>query len=344
MDGALGQGPVHLISRNGSAHVPAGTDPLAGCLPAKLLGRSAGGLVEQLARLEYGMHDDGEFPCHRDSGALEADTLAKPESPVPQCTLSRATGQDDARCFIQKASYLVVAAPGDVPIVIYLPRLVSARRQTEPCTDRSRGSEVAWIFDRGSKGSCGDNSDARDRHDQLACFALTRITDQASRKAGGMRADAAPSVATLGQILLAAGDPQGAMAAYQRAIDCSAQEQKLSAAGATGAKILDPFWYLVPYAKAAIAAGRLEEAEVALGRAGPAIKVADPGFFAIGNEGLYWLETGNLLLARGETAEARKAWMSSQQSLSQAVSGDRREGDWQEGLAEVNASLAATPQ
>lgn len=46
VDGAFVQCPMHLISRNGSAHVPAGTNPLAACLPAKLLRRSAGGLVK----------------------------------------------------------------------------------------------------------------------------------------------------------------------------------------------------------------------------------------------------------------------------------------------------------
>ncbi len=185
---------MHPIRRNGSAHVPAGTDPLAGCLPAKLLGRSAGGLVEQLALFKHGMHHDGEFPCHRDSGALEADTLAKPESPVPQRTLGGATGQDDARCFIQKASYLVVAAPGDMAIVVDLPRLISARRKAEPCTDGSRRVEVGWIFHGRCKGSCGDDTDARDRHEQLARLALTCIADQASRQFGCAHTYAAPSL------------------------------------------------------------------------------------------------------------------------------------------------------
>jgi hypothetical protein len=46
VDGALGTKPVHPIKRNGSAHVPAGTDSLANCSPAKLLHRRASGLVE----------------------------------------------------------------------------------------------------------------------------------------------------------------------------------------------------------------------------------------------------------------------------------------------------------
>jgi hypothetical protein len=46
VDGALGKKPVHPIKRNGSAHVPAGTDPLADCSPAKLLRWRASGLVE----------------------------------------------------------------------------------------------------------------------------------------------------------------------------------------------------------------------------------------------------------------------------------------------------------
>lgn len=48
VDGASGQRPMHPISRNGPAHVPAGTSPLAGCLPAKLLCWGAGGPVKQL--------------------------------------------------------------------------------------------------------------------------------------------------------------------------------------------------------------------------------------------------------------------------------------------------------
>lgn len=127
------------------------------------------------------MHHDGEFPRHRNGGALEADALAKLEAPVSQGTLSRATGQDDAGRFVQKVSYLVVAAPGDVSVVVHLAGLVSARRQAEPGTDGSRRSKVAWIFDRGCEGGRGDDTDAWDRHEQLASLALSRIADQALR-------------------------------------------------------------------------------------------------------------------------------------------------------------------
>jgi hypothetical protein len=46
VDGALGKKPVHPIKRNGSAHVPAGTDSLANRAPAKLLRWRASGLIE----------------------------------------------------------------------------------------------------------------------------------------------------------------------------------------------------------------------------------------------------------------------------------------------------------
>jgi hypothetical protein len=140
------------------------------------------------------MHHDGELPRHRDGGALEADAFAKLEAPVSQGTLSRAAGQDDAGRFIQKVSYLVIATSGDVPVVVNLTGLVSARRQAEPSTDGSRRSEVARIFDHADEGGCRNDTDVWDRHQQLAGLALTRIADQPSRSLGGAHSYAAPSL------------------------------------------------------------------------------------------------------------------------------------------------------
>ena len=83
------------------------------------------------------MHHDGELTRHRDGGALEADALSELKAPVSQGALRRATGQDDARRFVQKISYLAIATSGDVPVVVNLTGLVSARGQAKPGADRS---------------------------------------------------------------------------------------------------------------------------------------------------------------------------------------------------------------
>ena len=82
VDGAFGRSPMHLISRNGSAHVTAGTELLGACSTRYFLCGCAGSLVEQLSRFQHCMHDHGELACHRDGGALEADALSQFEPPV----------------------------------------------------------------------------------------------------------------------------------------------------------------------------------------------------------------------------------------------------------------------
>jgi hypothetical protein len=47
VDGAIGRSPVHPIKRNGSAHAPAGTGSLDGCLPTKLLYQGSEVLTHQ---------------------------------------------------------------------------------------------------------------------------------------------------------------------------------------------------------------------------------------------------------------------------------------------------------
>jgi hypothetical protein len=47
VDGAIGRRPVHPIKRNGSAHAPAGTGSLEGCLPTKLLDQRSEMLTNQ---------------------------------------------------------------------------------------------------------------------------------------------------------------------------------------------------------------------------------------------------------------------------------------------------------
>jgi len=158
-------------------------------------------------------------------------------------------------------------------------------------------------------------------------------------------ASAAGSALTLGRILLAAGDPLGAMSAFQGALESTLLEQKISAATSQEGQVApEPYWVLIPYAKAAILAGKTDEAASALDRARAGIQMAEPTPYSIGYEGLYWLETGNMLTARGQAAEAGKALQSAQQSLAQAVTVDRGNSEWKAALEELNAKLAAAPR
>lgn len=158
-------------------------------------------------------------------------------------------------------------------------------------------------------------------------------------------AAAASSASTLGRALLAACDPAAAMTAYQLALDTYSLGEKLEVAQSeTKREIAVPFWTLIRYARAAILAGQIDQAAIALDNARSAIQSAEPRPFVIGNEGLYWLEKGNLLMVRGEGAEARKAWLSAQSSLAQAVSVDRDDPSWQAELKVVNGKLSAVPQ
>ena len=182
MDGELGISPVHPMKRNGSAHVPAGTGSLVGCLPTKLLRGSDDLPVEHLSGFQHGMHDDDKLPCHRDGCALEADALSERQAPFSQGAFSCASGQDHAGRFEENASDLVVAASGDIAVVVDLTGLVSSSGQAEPGADRTRRLEVRRIFDCGGEGRGSDDADAGDRHEQLAGLALARIIDQPSGK------------------------------------------------------------------------------------------------------------------------------------------------------------------
>jgi hypothetical protein len=126
VDGAIGRSPVHPIKRNGSAHVPAGTGSLFGCSPTKLLRGSDDLPVEQLSGFQHGMHDDGKFSRHCNGSMLEADPLSELQAPFSQGAFSSASGQDHAGRFEEKASDLVVAASGDMAVVVDLTGLVSS--------------------------------------------------------------------------------------------------------------------------------------------------------------------------------------------------------------------------
>ena len=94
---------VHPNTRNGSAHVPAGTSQRAQRLSA-ILNRSSGGSdasVEEGAGLEHRVHDNGELPRHSNGCPFEADPLSQFEAPSPQMAVGRAAGQDDG-CRLKK--------------------------------------------------------------------------------------------------------------------------------------------------------------------------------------------------------------------------------------------------
>jgi len=71
----------------------------------------------------------------------------------------------------------MIAASGDMTIVVDLSGLVSSCGQAEPGADRTRRSEVGRIFNCGGKGRCGDDTDTWDRHEQLAGLALACVRD-----------------------------------------------------------------------------------------------------------------------------------------------------------------------
>ena len=89
-------------------------------------GDGAGGPVEQFAGFQHRVHDDGELARHGDGGALEADPLPQLQPPGAQVALGRAAGQDDRGRFVEQTSQLVVAAPGDMAVIVDLARTGSA--------------------------------------------------------------------------------------------------------------------------------------------------------------------------------------------------------------------------
>ena len=91
--------------------------------------------VEELAGPQRGVHDDGEFPGHRNGGTLEADPLLELEPPCPERALGRGPGQDDGCGLVEEPAEVRVAASRDVAIVVDLARLVAPCGQPESGAD-----------------------------------------------------------------------------------------------------------------------------------------------------------------------------------------------------------------
>lgn len=143
VDGALGRcrcilssGMVQPMSRQGRVRSPAACRQ--SCYDdAPMVMSNSSPEPEPEPELEHGMHHDRELPRHGDGGTLKADAFAKLQAPVSQRTLSRAAGQDDAGRFVQEISYLVIATPGDMSIVVLLTCWVPSGGQPVPGTDVS---------------------------------------------------------------------------------------------------------------------------------------------------------------------------------------------------------------
>ena len=82
-------------SRQGRLVTPSGAVELVDQAAAAVLVNSSHGT-------QHCMHDDREFSRDGDSGALEADLLAKLHSPVAQITIGVAAGQDDDSRLVQE--------------------------------------------------------------------------------------------------------------------------------------------------------------------------------------------------------------------------------------------------
>ena len=103
--------------------------------------------VECLARLEHGVHDDGELPRHRDSCPFEADPLPQLQPPSAQVTVGMGARQDHGCGLIKQPSQMGIAAPRDVAVIVNLSGLIAAGRQPQPRADRARLAEVLRILD-----------------------------------------------------------------------------------------------------------------------------------------------------------------------------------------------------
>lgn len=145
---------------------------------------------------------------------------------------------------------------------------------------------------------------------------------------------AAGDAIEVGNLFLASGDPQGALSVFRTVLSLV----KLGPFS-NGKTYNDAFWAFIPFARAAIAAGQLDEAKESLAIAYQGLKRAQPSVHVIGNEGRYWLQMGNLLSAEAKANEAREAWSSAETALTQAISLDRDNEDWRDSLAEVESRL-----
>lgn len=109
--------------------------------------------VEDLARLEHGMHDDRQFARHGRGGTLETDPFAQPEPPCPQAAFGLDAGQDDCCGLVGQPPQIPVAASGYMAGIVDIAGLVASCRQADPGSDGSRvleklsGSSIAATKD-----------------------------------------------------------------------------------------------------------------------------------------------------------------------------------------------------
>lgn len=146
----------------------------------------------------------------------------------------------------------------------------------------------------------------------------------------------ADSLHILGDVELKAGDAQRAMTSYGQSVDA----QRKSHVGSADAATFVPYFVLIPFARAAIISGHLDEAQRALDEAGAGLRREKPSEFVVGKEGEYWLQVGELALAHGAPQDARKAFSSAESALAQAISISRRGDTWRPSLAQAQTRLA----
>ena len=93
------------------------------------LSGSASRCVEDFSRCEHAVHDDRKLPGDRHRGALEAQALTQPHSPVFETAFCSGTGsrEDHYRSFVKQAPKMIVTSSGDMTIIGDLSRLVAPR-------------------------------------------------------------------------------------------------------------------------------------------------------------------------------------------------------------------------
>lgn len=141
----------------------------------------------------------------------------------------------------------------------------------------------------------------------------------------------------VGDLMMAKGDPQGALSAYRTALAL----QKLGPFPQSRVNV-EPYWIYIPMAAASIAAGHLAEADQQLNEAFRGMQKAEPNAWLVASEGKYWMQRGDLFLANGKPQEAREAWLSAESALGQATALDRDNQNWQDTLAMVELRLGKT--
>ena len=83
-------------------------------------------LPERFTRYQHGMHDDRERASDGDHGALEAEPLSQLQALFVQIALGPAADEQHCRGLVEEPAQVAVAAPGGMPVVVDLARLVAA--------------------------------------------------------------------------------------------------------------------------------------------------------------------------------------------------------------------------